>query len=45
MSEATSQSVFECKKCGKVSDHRPLDDQYAGKLWVCKSCGWKTIRD
>jgi hypothetical protein len=35
---------FECKRCKKVGSHRRVSDQYAGDLWVCPSCGYKTMR-
>ena len=37
-------SSFECKRCHKVGSHRRVSDQYAGDLWVCPSCGYKTPR-
>lgn len=41
---AADPSTFECKRCHKVSSHRRASDQYAGDLWICPSCGYKTPR-
>jgi hypothetical protein len=41
----SSPSVFKCEKCKKATDHSRINDPYAGELWQCVSCGWKTIRD
>ncbi len=35
----------KCKNCNKTTEHTRFSDQYAGELWVCESCGHKTIRD
>jgi len=40
-----TNSNFRCEKCGQTGEHRRLNDQYAGELWQCRFCGWKTIRD
>jgi hypothetical protein len=37
-------SYFECKQCHNVGAHERVSDQYAGDLWICPSCGYKTIR-
>ena len=34
-----------CAKCTKTTDHSRTTDQYAGELWICNSCGYKTARD
>jgi predicted RNA-binding Zn-ribbon protein involved in translation (DUF1610 family) len=36
--------TFECNRCHKVSSHRRASDPYAGNLWICPSCGYKTPR-
>lgn len=43
--EPNNPSVFKCEKCGKTTDHSRVNDQYAGELWLCGSCGYKTMRD
>lgn len=43
--EMNNPSTFKCENCGKVTDHSRLNDQYAGELWQCESCGYKTSRD
>jgi predicted RNA-binding Zn-ribbon protein involved in translation (DUF1610 family) len=40
----SSASEFMCKRCRKATDHSSYTDQYAGRLWVCVSCGYKTPR-
>ena len=37
-------SMFECERCNKAGSHRRTTDQYAGDLWLCPSCGYKTGR-
>jgi hypothetical protein len=37
-------SMFTCERCRKTGSHRRVTDQYAGDLWVCASCGYKTMR-
>lgn len=37
-------SKFECERCHKTNPHRRVSDQYAGDLWICASCGYKTAR-
>lgn len=39
-----SAGTFECQRCHNVGSHRRVSDQYAGDLWVCSSCGYKTPR-
>lgn len=36
-------SVFKCKKCGQMTTHRRIEEQYAGALWLCV-CGYKSCR-
>jgi hypothetical protein len=35
---------FECSRCRKTQQHTRTSDQYAGNLWVCPSCGYKSAR-
>jgi predicted RNA-binding Zn-ribbon protein involved in translation (DUF1610 family) len=37
-------ATFQCERCRKTDSHRRVTDQYAGDLWVCPSCGYKTYR-
>ena len=37
--------MFKCEKCHKVTSHGRISDHFAGELWLCNSCGYKTIRD
>lgn len=37
-------SKFECERCHNTNPHRRVSDQYAGDLWICASCGYKTAR-
>jgi hypothetical protein len=36
--------AFECSRCGKTQGHAKAADRYAGDLWVCSGCGYKTAR-
>lgn len=37
-------SKFECERCHNTDTHQRVSDQYAGDLWICASCGYKTPR-
>jgi MinD superfamily P-loop ATPase len=36
--------VAQCEKCGRSCEQFAIEDPYAGKLWKCSGCGYKTVR-
>ena len=39
-----AEGTFECSRCHETLSHSRITDQYAGNLWVCPGCAYKTPR-